>query len=385
MRRIDVTRLREDLTVTAERDMNAGNIAGAAIAVIQSGTVLFHENFGYSNYLKRTSLNGGSIFRLASMTKPITAVAALIGEEMGLYSLNDRVGDYFPKIADMYVGKQENGAVIPHHKPREELKLYHFLCHTSGFMSNSPLCTLQEANIPRSAFASNRAAIEYVMNNTCLTLEPTESTGYSAYQAFDVIGVLIEDKTGMKYADFLKKYIFEPLGMTDTTYHPTEEQWSRMVMMSDRVAGGCRVNVDMGRHTFEGFPAEYTCAGAGLVGTLNDYMKFAEMLRCEGYLGGKRIVSSAAIQRMRTPHVKPCAMKPGATDAWGLGVRVCNESHPDLAPRTFGWSGAYGTHFFVDVENDITAIYMKNSRWNDSAGCGKTGLVFEENVSNSLV
>ena len=78
-------------------------------------------------------------------------------------------------------------------------------------------------------------------------------------------------------------------------------------------------------------------------------------------------------------------MKPGATDAWGLGVRVCNESHPDLAPGTFGWSGAYGTHFFVDVENDITAIYMKNSRWNDSAGCGKTGLVFEENVSNSLV
>ncbi|MBQ8880007.1 MAG: beta-lactamase family protein [Clostridia bacterium] len=385
MAKIDMLKLRERLTETANRDLRAGNIAGAAIAVIQGGEMLYRENFGYSDYMTKTPLNDLSIFRLASMTKPVSAVAALIAEEMGYFSLSDRAADYFPEIADMYVGKLADGKVVPDHKPKEELKLYHFLCHTSGFMSNSPICTAQMETIPSSAYSSNRAAIDYVMKNTCLTLEPTESTGYSAYQAFDVIGVLIEDKSGMKYADFLNMYIFQPLGMTDTTYHPTEEQWQRLVTMSDKVTPMGRVNVDMGRHTFECFPTEYTCAGAGLVGTLSDYVNFAEMLRCEGYHNGKRIVSAAAIRKMRTPMIKPSAVKSGSTDVWGLGVRVCNERHPYLAAGTYGWSGAYGTHFFVDPENDITAIYMKNSRWNDSAGCGKTGLIFEQNVSDSLI
>ncbi len=383
MNYIDEEKLSKKLTESAEKDLENNTIAGASILVAQCGRIIFNECFGFSDKIAGIPLRDDSVFRLASMTKPITAVCALVAEEMGLFSLDDKAKNYFPDVEKMQVGRLENGIVVPDHKPKEELRLYHFLSHTSGFMSNSPLCSVEEAKIPRDAYRSNRAAVDYVINNTCLTLEPTESTGYSAYQAFDFIALIIEDKIGMKYADFMRRYVLDPLEMFETTYNPTDDTWEKLVKMTDRDESGKIKNVDMGKHTFAWFPLEYTCAGAGLVGTKADYFKFAEMLRRGGEYNGKRIISSESVKKMRTPKVKKSAMKNGATDIWGLAVSIRTEGNQNLTPGSYGWSGAYGTHFFIDPKNDITAIYLKNSRY-DSGGCGITGQKFERDVTASL-
>ena len=245
------------------------------------------------------------------------------------------------------------------------------------------LYDLQESAMPLSAFKDNSAAVDYCLKNTYLTFEPYYQTGYSAYFAFDLIALLIERFSGMKYADFIKKNIFEPLEIKDITYTPSNEQWERLVCMSDRAIGTGIVNIDMGKHTFENFPLTYTCAGAGLVGSIEDYFKFAEMLRQEGSYNGVQIVSPEVFSLLYKKYV-PMEYRPkDSTHSWGLGVRV-TVNDKNLPDGCYGWSGAYGTHFWIDRENDITAIYMKNNRWHDSHGGGSTAVQFEADVMSSL-
>ena len=382
MRRLSKKLLYNNVISGIERDINSSVIGGAAVLVAQGGEILLDEARGYSNVMTGEPLKRDSVFRLASMTKPVTAVAALIAVERGWFGLYDRITDYFPEFSDIYVGRIENSEVVPDHKPAEDIRIYNFLTHTSGFMASGELYSLYEAKMPKSAYLSNEAAVRYCIENNCLTLEPVSRMSYCGYQAYDVVALLIERFSGMKYADFVKEEIFAPLGIRDITYHPSEELWARTVTMCDRAVSGM-VSVDMGRHTFEDFPLTYTCAGAGLVGTIGDYHIFAEMLRGRGEYGGVRILKRETFDLLDKPYVPLDIMGEGAFTSWGLGVRV-RMCDPVLPKGCFGWSGAYGTHFWVDPENDIVAIYMKNTRWHDSHGAGKTGRAFERAVYSSF-
>lgn len=383
MKRIDKELLRKNVISNLERDFERTIISGASVMVAQHGEILFDERIGYKDPRTKEPLPRKTIFRLASMTKPVTAVAALMGVERGWFSLDDKITEYYPEIGEMYVGRIEGDAVVPDHKPENELLLYQFMSHNSGFMGESPVHSIEYENMPYEAFKDNKTAIDYCIRNTCLTYEPKVQQGYSGYFGFDIIALLIEKYSGMKYADFVEKNIFEPLGISDITYHPTEEQWSRMITMSDKVSGKGRAVVDIGKHTFENFPLEYTCAGAGLVGSIEDYFIFAEMLRRGGEYNGVRILKSETLDLMKKVYVPEEVMGDKYTFCWGLGVRVSTRDEY-LPNGSFGWSGAYGTHFWIDPENDITAIYMKNSRWHDAGGGGKTGLDFEKAVIESL-
>lgn len=386
MKKLDKNLLYKNVLSSIESDLENANIAGAAVMVAQHGEILLDERLGYSNGMSKTLLKRNSIFRLASMTKPVTAIAALIGVEKGWFSLDDKVSDHFPEFANLYIGRLENGKVIPDRKPKRDVVLQQLLSHNNGFMAGGDGAELylpQENAMPLSAFETNKAAVDYCLKNTCLTFEPYYETGYSGYFAFDIIGLLIERHSGMKYADFIQKNIFEPLGIKDITYTPTQEQWERIVCMSDRTVGRGIVNVDMGEHTFENFPLSYTCAGAGLVGSIEDYFKFAEMLRQGGSYNGIRIVSPEIFPLLYKKYVPMEYMPEGSAHSWGLGVRVAL-GDKNLPDGSYGWSGAYGTHFWIDPENDITAIYMKNNRWHDSHGGGSTAMQFEADVSSSF-
>lgn len=383
MRELDKQLLRKNVSRQTEKDLELCNISGASVIVAQHGVILHKECVGYKNPITKEPLEFNAMFRLASMTKPVTAVAALMGVERGWFSLDDKITDYFPEFGDMYVGRIEDGDVVPDHKPKNELLLYQFLSHNCGFMGAGPLYEIEESKMPFEAYKDNKTAVEYCIKNTCLTYEPKLEQGYCGTTAFDVIALLIEKNSGMKYADFIKKNIFDPLGIKDITYHPTEDQWSRLIAMTDKMCAKGHSVVDMGRHTFENFPLEYTSAGAGLVGSIEDYFVFAEMLRCGGEYRGVRIIKEDVLASIRKVFVPVEILGEGATYTWGLGVRISTDDK-NLPPGCFGWSGAYGTHFWVDPENDITAVYMKNSRWHDSHGCGETGREFEKAVMDSL-
>ena len=363
------------------RDLDGGYIGGADILVYQNGETLFRHAEGFSDADKGTPLSEGALFRLASMTKPVTAVAALIGVERGWFSLDDDMEKHFPELSKMYVGRAEDGQIVPDHKPYHKLKLHHFLSNTSGFLGVSPLYDIAENSIPKSAYKNNKAMADWCLNNTCFTYEPTVTVGYCGYQAYDLVALLIERYSGKSWADFLDENIFSPLGITDLTYRPTADQWKRLVKMCDRTTGGL-CTVELGEHTFEGFPLEYTSAGAGLIGSVDAYFKFAKMLLSGGELDGVRIIKEETLRLMSKPWVSSEVMGQNEA-AWGLGVMV-RKLGATLPEHTFGWSGAYGTHFWVDPDNKVIAIYMKNSRWYDSHGCGKTGKDFERAVAASF-
>ncbi|MBR2343145.1 MAG: beta-lactamase family protein [Clostridia bacterium] len=383
MKKLSKERLFENVMGNIERDLSRGYIAGASVLVAQGDEILLRDMRGVSDVDTGAPLGNDAIFRLASMTKPVAGMAALIGIERGWFSPDDKITKYFPEFADMFVGRLEGGRVVPDHKPRHELLLGQFLRNDTGFMGSSPIYAAVEDRIPTEMYRDNATIVDYCIKNTCFTYEPREQYGYCGYQAYDVVALLLERFSGMKYADFVRENIFNPLGITDITYHPTEEQWGRVVKMSDRAVGGM-VSVNMGRHTFEQFPLSYTSAGAGLVGTVEDYYKFARLLRGRGTADGVRIVGEDVFSLMPKPYLPLSIMGEGATGSWGLGVYVRCEGDR-LPAGSFGWSGAYGTHFFVDPKNDIVAIYMKNTRWYDSHGGGETGKAFESAVMASLI
>ena len=384
MRTLDAKKLESVLRRRTAENVENGKIAGAAMIVSQHGETVCELRFGVSDVRTGEPLKPHAMFRLASMTKPVTGVACLLGIQNGWFGLYDKVSDYLPEFASLSVGRIENGCAIADHKPKSEILIYQLLSHCSGFVPDDELGALQRVRFPAWAYADNRTMVDYCTEHTFLSFDPGERTCYHGRMPFDVLACIIQDKSGMSFADFVDKNIFEPIGIKDITFSPTEDQWDRMVTMHDKMSfPGSMAPVDMGRSTFEGFPLSYTCAGTSLAGTLEDYSKFAELLRGRGEYKGVRIFKSELLDLMRKPYVPDGIPGRKEEDSWGLGVRVA--VHNKVLPNgTFGWSGAYGTHFWVDPENDITAVFMKNNRWYDSHGWGVTGADFEKDVMSSF-
>ena len=383
MKKIDQNKLNDSLSALIEEEISKAHLAGAAVIVKQSGKTVCELRLGSKNSDTGEPLAERTMFRIASMTKPVTGVACLIGLQKGWFDLHDKLSDYLPIFSDMYVGRMEGGKVVPDHKAKNDIYIYQLLSHCSGLLASDSIGVFQEDHTPLSAYASQAAMVEYCASQTYLSFEPGECTSYSGYAAFDALALIIEQKSGMKYADFVNQYIFRPLGLRDLTFNPTDEQWQRFSAMHDKADCPCTVTVNMGRHTYEQFPLGYTCAGASLSGTIEDYSVFAEMLRRGGEYEGVRIFDEKLLSLMRTPYVPDGTPGRDVYDSWGLGVRVAVHN-PVLPEGAFGWSGAYGTHFWVDTENEISAVFMKNNRWYDSHGGGETGKMVERAVMEAM-
>ncbi len=382
MKRLNAEKLNTLLQARLEEDITNARISGAQLIVRQNGKKLCHLEIGSQNVITGEPIRKDAIFRMASMTKPVTGVAALVAEDLGLFDINDLVSDYLPNFENMYVAKTQNGEVIAGKKSEVPLRIWHMLAHASGMMAATETGLKLEARKPDEAYQTLACMVEHCSREP-LAYEPESYSAYCAYSSFDTVARIIELKSGMEYKDFLKKYIFDPLGMEDTTYTPTEEQWSRLITMTDRMAARKFAAVELGRHTFEGFPLTYTCAGAGLVSTLDDYSKFAQMLLNNGTLGGVRIFAPERINELTKMRISASTPGRDPVSSWGLGVRVVEKE--DVLPiGCYGWSGAYGTHFWVDPENKITAVYLRNSRWYDSRGGGNIAIQFEKDVVSCL-
>ena len=355
-----------------EADREAGRVGDVAVQVCQGGNVLWEAYFGEATEK--------SLFRMASMTKPVTATAVLIAAEAGLLTLDDPVARYLPAYGDLTIGTLVNGQPVPVRKVQTAPTIRNLLTHSSGIGSGE-IGALQEGMLSRE----DRKNLESVVARypaMLLDFEPFTAQAYSPVAGFDIAARIVEITSGESFDDFLRKNLFMPLGMKDTTFTPTEEQWKRMIPMSDFCEGHC-VHADFSpRSIFADFPTSYFCGGAGLASTLRDYGKFASMLLRKGRVGDIRVLSEASVQDMQkshlpdTIHVNP--------EQWGLGVRtITKHSNTCLPVGCFGWSGAYGTHFWVDPVNDITAVYMKNSLYDGGSGA-MTARHFEEAVMHSI-
>jgi CubicO group peptidase (beta-lactamase class C family) len=205
---------------------------------------------------------------------------------------------------------------------------------------------------------------------------------YSGVGAFDVLTKIIQIVTETDYLSFLKKEIFDPCEMIDTTFVPTLEQKSRMMEMHQRSDGKNIAFKMPSGCVFESYPHTHYLGGAGLVSTLCDYSKFAKMLLHRGKTKSGRLIREESFDLLCTPQVSSDIMQ--GNERWGLGVRVITDSsYPYLPKGSFGWSGAYGSHFWIDPVNRIVAVFMKNSKF-DGGAANESARNFEEAVYTSI-
>ena len=170
--------------------------------------------------------------------------------------------------------------------------------------------------------------------------------------------------------------------MLSTTFSPSESQWKQIMTMHNKVDGKSETGLTQSGCVFESFPCEHKLAGAGLASTLSDYSEFAIMLLNKGKTNNRTIISEKAFSIFSNAYV-PEKIMPG-NERWGLGVRVIvKDDYNDLPVGSFGWSGAYGSHFWIDPENNICAVFMKNSKFDGGAG-NNSACRFEKAVSDSF-
>lgn len=371
--------LKINIEKIAEYDLLHHKVFGSAYCVIQENCIVYKGCFGYTSVDAAKPVTGDTIFRLASMTKPITAMAILILVERGLLSLSDPVMKYLPEFQDVHVIQWvDSQTVVDRGKAQSDVTIRQLLTHSAGFGSEE----LKAVKMTAKDKSTIDDSIQYFLR-AGLDYEPGTKQQYSATGAFDVLVKIIEQITGTDYQEFLKKEIFAPCGMTNTTFIPSKEQMECMMDMHNRVE--CESTVRrMGENCIFGdYPCTHYLGGAGLVSTLTDYANFAHMLLNDGKTATTELVSKENFQLLRTPFVTEEIM-PG-NERWGLGVRVIvDASYPNLPVETFGWSGAYGTHFWVDPKNRIAAVFMKNSVVDGGAG-NESARKFEKAVADSFV
>ena len=370
MKYINEIKLKENIEKRINSDIEKNLVGGACVLVKQNGITVYENAFGVKDHTTNEPLKKDDIFRLASMTKPVTAVATLIQAARGIVGLYDPIEKYLPAYAEMDLGKlDENGNIVKVGKAKNKLRVIHFLTHSSG-VGTHDVGDKFISTMPKEKFASLKDVVDY--HADCpLAFEPNSSQYYSPLVGFDVLARIVEISSGMSFDKFLEKEIFSPLGMNETTYTPSEKLCERIVSIHDRVDGKS-VSVE----NTKPYKPFYFSGGAGLVSTIYDYSKFAEMLLNGGLLPDELMFA------MTRPQL-PYNTMPG-NQIWGLGMRVITDDTYKLLPAgSFGWSGAHGTHFWVDPANKITAVYMKNSRHDGGAGA-VTANNFEEDVTTSL-
>ena len=370
--RLNMSRLTDNIQEVLQYDISKNKLFGSAYYVYQDG-VEYEKYYGNTSLNAHMPITNKTIFRLASMSKPITAVAALILVEREMLSLDDGVDKYIPAFANIKVQADANSATLPSKLPT----IANILNHTSGIGSYFN----KEARKTASDKQTLDASIAFYIKNG-LDFEPGTRQAYSGTGAFDVLTKIIEIVSGMDYLTFLQKEIFTPCGMVDSTFLPNEEQESRLVDMHTQVDGKNAVAPMPAGCIFEDYPSTHYLGGAGLVSTISDYAKFAKMLLNKGKTDTATILQEKTFNLLCTPQV-PYEIMP-QNERWGFGVRVITEdTYPYLPVGSFGWSGAYGSHFWIDPVNKIFAVYMKNSKV-DGGSANESAVNFERAVYSSI-
>lgn len=340
------------------------------------------------------------MFRLASMTKPIIAVAILQLVEDGQIDLDEPVARFIPAYARTLVmdlphpeaaraadpaspGPQravaDTRALLGPVPARRQITVRDLLTHSSG-LGHGPgsAAAVDKACLSTSSLEERIEEFAKIPGD----FHPGEATGYSPIVGFDILGRVIELLSGEDLETHLHHSIFGPLGMVDTTFTPTPEQRCRSAKLYELREGKLSELLSPDPLVLKvERPKGCCCGSAGLHGTLADYDRFARMLLRGGELDGNRILAPQTVTRLFSERgSKDHVLEPGAR--WGLGVAVIEEGNERRSAGSWGWSGAFGTHFYVDPANRQTVVLMLN-RAGDGGAAYPISSALEEAVLRS--
>ncbi|WP_248927218.1 serine hydrolase domain-containing protein [Paenibacillus hamazuiensis] len=359
-------RLHERLSTLLQGWVEKGP-AGCACTVVQNGEVVYREHFGYADLEKKTEIKPDTIYRIYSMTKVVTCVAALKLYEKGLYLLNDPLEEYLPEFKNPQVYRYNDFGVRTVSPATSSIRVKDLFMMTSGLTYGGD--GLETERLTRAALANAAETMDMRALSKALAAIPLAfdpGTHWKYGTSHDVLAALIEVLSGETFGEFLKKEIFEPLGMHDTFFRIPEDKRDRLCTMYERSEEGTLTpKLDMEVPYQPG--CRYESGGAGLLSTIGDYTRFAQALARGGELDGARILSRKTVQLMASNHLGPQQMKDynwlqQKGYGYGLGVRVmvdpaeggCNGSIGE-----FGWAGLAGSWVLIDPAEQLSVVYMQ--------------------------
>ena len=357
-------------------DITNGIIPGAVALVVRNGTVAYHKAFGFSDREKQRPMLPDSIFRIASMTKPMVSVAIMMLVEEGRIRLVNPVSTYLPEMRGLKVGVEKTDKAgkrkLGSQAARREMSVQDLLRHTSGLTYGQFGDSLVKAAYRKAkVFDADQTTAEFITKLSKLPLQnqPGEVWDYS--MSTDVLGCIVEVVAGLDLDRFIAERITGPLGMRDTGFMVSAKDADRIAEAQVDPKTGERPPMS---RTLTRRP-KFLSGGGGMVSTAPDYLRFAQMLLGGGEREGVRILSRKSVELMRSDHLPPgiafsattraqfeeSAPIPEFGQGFGLGFCVRKEAGLNPVPGSVGdfyWSGVHGTYFWIDPSEQLIGILM---------------------------
>jgi CubicO group peptidase (beta-lactamase class C family) len=360
--------------VLREDYVERGEVPNALIQIWRRGELAHQGMWGHADRESGSPVREDSIFRIYSMTKPITGAALLMLMDEGRIDLEDEVSSFLPEFGKLQVFEAGGRGVYRTQAPKRPMRIVDLATHQSGLTYDWMNCTpvdaaYLEANFNRRDLPGGLDAMVAALGKIPLEFSPGDHWNYS--MGMDVLAAIIQRVSGMRYGEFLRTRLFEPLGMVDTAHHCPPDKRDRLTSAYEWRDG--RLSRDDRRTSIFDTPAVLEEGGAGLLSTVGDYARFTRMLLGGGELDGVRVLSRKAVslfsRNMLTGGrtLGECYL-PGRGSAMRLdgdGQSICcavtldlGQKHAVGSPGDFHWSGAMMTQFWVDPTEDMAVVFM---------------------------
>jgi len=356
----------------AERYVEPGLLPGAMLLVARKGELVHRCVLGHASLAQKKRLEEDTIFRIYSMTKPVTSIALMMLAEEGRISLDDPVSRWIPSWREMTVYRAGQPGAFNTRPVDAPMRVVDLMRHTSGLTYGFQSRTNVDAayrSLRLDAFdaESLEALVEGLAR---MPLEFSPGTGWNYGVSTDVVGHLVSLASGLPFDEFVRTRILVPLGMHDTDFHVPEAKVARFAECYVRSAAGTLAPAQLGSFLA---PPRAPSGGGGLVGTAADYLRFCEMLRRGGELGGVRLVGPKTLAHMRANHLPggqdiadlapPGMFAEAAYQGMGFGLGFAMITDParygvTASPGEFSWGGMASTAFWVDPVEDVCVVFM---------------------------
>ncbi len=355
---------------TIQSHIDSKDISGAVTLVMRMGRIAHLEAHGFADVDSKKVMKKDALFRIWSMSKPVAGASILMLMEEGKLRLNDPVSRFIPEFKDLKVAitQEQAAALTPGLQPgtpqpvhfytvpaTREITIQDLLTHVSGLGSGP----MSSSEIRKISARPGKTLGEYIprLGATPLEFQPGSRWTYSPLAAFDTLGRVVEIASGLPFDEFLRQRMFDPLGISDFAFQPPDDVLQRLPTTYHRAKGELQKS-DAINNLFD---ATYFSGGGGLMATIEEYAKFAEMLLEGGQLKGKRLLSPKTVDLMSSVFVPDTVAGRSPGKAFGLSVQVITDAvaaGQRVSNGSFGWDGAYGTHFWIDPKEEIVGIMM---------------------------
>jgi CubicO group peptidase (beta-lactamase class C family) len=368
------------------REVERGSFNGCVALIARNGQIIHHEAYGHQDNARRVPMTREAIFLLASMTKPITSVAAMMLVEEGRMKIGDNITQWLPELRELKVMTRDGE--VPLARP---ITVQDLLRHSSGFVyaAAAPFPRIRELYEENDIEARRGPVTGDEMLRRLGTIPLAFQPGAQFFYSIstDVLGLLLQRVAGQPLDQLIAERITGPLGMTDTVWWVDPARRSRVAesIASDPLSASMWASYRIEQNPV---PASHFKGGAGLVGTSSDYFRFAQMIANGGSFEGKRYLSAPTVNWMLSDHMGSMGGTPAASTGpgygFGLGFAVRREQGIAVAPGSPGdamWAGAWGTSFTIDRAEKLVGVFMAQG----PSSRTHTRMVFKNMVYGAMV